>query len=136
MRLNSRLPISEKYWALIYSHSTSNMHRLAFILFYSLCFCALQSCSRSKNFDVVSWNEDVSERYKMAQDLESSKILIGKTRREVYELLGDENCKSCDSSAPSFMYITGVIKQLRGADFYIFDVIFENDTVVRAEVRK
>ncbi|MFA8450394.1 MAG: hypothetical protein ACEPOW_06850 [Bacteroidales bacterium] len=42
------------------------------------------------NFDKSKWVQNVEERYKMSENLIDSKMLEGKTKMEVVELLGED----------------------------------------------
>lgn len=44
----------------------------------------------SNNFDQTEWKTNTEERYKMSEDIIESKILIGKTKHEIIELLGND----------------------------------------------
>jgi hypothetical protein len=96
----------------------------------------LFGCTRQLKFDASRWAEEPSERYRMTEDLEESRLLIGKSREEVVMMLTTERCKGCDDSTGNLMYIIRVEKHLRGGEAEVFDVMFKNDTVVEAMTRK
>jgi hypothetical protein len=71
--------------------------------------CAfLLSCGviiNSDKFDSEKWKSgNARDRGKMVYDLRSSKILLGKTRREVDELLGGKY--EIDTRVPTDIYLT------------------------------
>lgn len=60
----------------------------------------LFSCSsESEKFDSNEWKNDAEGRYRMVENLVESKLLIGKYKEEVIELLGPDTeqgpCNNC-----------------------------------------
>ena len=96
----------------------------------------LFGCTRQLKFDAARWAEEPSERYRMTEDLEESRLLIGKSREEVVMMLTTERCKGCDDSTGNLMFVIRVKKHPRGGEVEVFDVMFKNDTVVEALTRK
>lgn len=81
--------------------------------------------SLEEQFNTEQWKSTPWQRYKMADDIVESKLLIGKTRQEVTHLLG--------RSHPTFANTDYVVYKLgqppsfsEGADLYLI-VVFKGD---------
>ncbi|WP_324719666.1 hypothetical protein [Salinimicrobium sp. HB62] len=63
-------------------------------LFIGICYGIINPIWRSKEFNSKDWITDVDSRYRMVKDLEKNKLLEGKTKEEVIEILGTKysNC--------------------------------------------
>lgn len=117
-------PTNRKYIAIIPALILSSMFYVGIIAiwFFSSSFYP------KKDFDKSEWNNHVEERYKMSQDIIDSKMLIGKTKSEVTELLGtDYTTYSEDHIAYYLGFVPGYLK----IDPDVLDIYFENEKVVR-----
>lgn len=48
----------------------------------------------NRNFDKTEWNNNIKKRYEYTQKIIQNKMLIGKTKQEVLNLLGNKNIDS------------------------------------------
>lgn len=80
------------------------------------------------DFNKQEWNENKEERYKMSNDIINSEILIGKTKEEVIELLG-EDFYSYDES--HIAYDLGFVPGLFNIDPDVLDIYFEKGKVIK-----
>ena len=80
------------------------------------------------DFNMQEWNENKEERYKMSNDIIKSDILIGKTKEEVIELLG-EDYYSYDES--HIAYDLGFVPGLFNIDPDVLDIYFKNGKVIK-----
>lgn len=81
-----------------------------------------------QGFDPVVWQQKVEERFRMSEDIVESKMLIGKTREEVIEILGP----GYSDYTPSHIgYYLGYKPALFNIDPDYLDIYFENGRVVR-----
>ena len=80
------------------------------------------------DFNKQEWNENKEERYKISNDIIKSEILIGKTKDEVIELLGDD-FYSYDES--HIAYDLGFVPGLFNIDPDVLDIYFEKGKVVK-----
>jgi hypothetical protein len=81
----------------------------------------------SNEFNKIEWKSNIEERYKMSEDLIESKILIGKTKEEVIELLGNDystNGENCIS------YYLGFVPGFANIDPDVLDINFENGKAI------
>ncbi len=88
-KFNFKYPRLLNYLAVILMPS---LYTSIFILLYIGVFAPIW---RSKTFEPIKWCENKSIRYRMVNDLISSELLIGKTKKEVEKYLGigfKENC--------------------------------------------
>jgi hypothetical protein len=80
------------------------------------------------DFNKQKWNENKEERYKMSNDIIKSEILIGKTKEEVIELLGDD-FYSYDEN--HIAYDLGFVPGLFNIDPDVLDIYFEKSKVIK-----
>ncbi len=115
-------------------YSKKTQLNIYFILF---CITILTSCFRNKKFDIDEWKSNPDERFKMARDIVKSRVLIGKGKNDVLNILTDD-CKNCDVSSDSWMYYMRFDDKYKGRDMYIevLDIEFKNDTVYSVSVRE
>ena len=85
------------------------------------------------DFNKQEWNENKEERYKMANDIIKNEILIGKTRVEVIELLGDDYYSHDESH---IVYNLGFLPGLFNIDPDVLDIYFEKGKVIKVEQHK
>ena len=84
----------------------------------------------TKPFDKTEWKDNVEERYKMSSDIIESEMLIGLTKEEVIEILGDEYYSYNDNL---IHYGLGFVPGLLNIDPDALDIYFENGKVVRVD---
>jgi hypothetical protein len=99
------------------------------ILYFGLIIIWIFSMSYypTNDFNKNEWNSNIEERYKMSEDIIESEILIGKTRDEVIELLGN-NFSTNNKSRLS--YKLEFIPGLFNIDPDYLDIRFENGVVI------
>jgi amino acid transporter len=82
----------------------------------------------SNNFDKQKWFSDKEKRYELSEDIIESKMLIGKTKAEVKQILGDgENIENNDL----WNYYLGYRPQLFGIDSDVLDIEFKDGKVIK-----
>lgn len=81
----------------------------------------------NKDFDRQAWAKDPWQRYEMSQDIIESRLLIGKPKREVELLLGDE----CDIYIDRCSYMLGFEPGIFSMDPTNLVITFENGKVVK-----
>ena len=82
----------------------------------------------SNDFDREKWLNDKEKRYELSEGIIDSKMLIGKTKIEVKQILGDEeNSENSDL----WNYYLGYRPQLFGIDPDILDIEFKEGKVIR-----
>lgn len=80
------------------------------------------------DFNKQEWKGNKEERYKMSNDIIKSEILIGKTKEDVIELLG-EDFYSYDES--HIAYDLGFVPGLFNIDPDVLDIYFEKGKVIK-----
>lgn len=94
-----------------------------------------------QEFDKRQWHAKIENRYEMSGDIIESKILIGKTKNEVRQLLGSEGAeehgewgKMNNDSSDYWRYYLGFRPNILGpADPDALDIYFEDGKVVKVE---
>ncbi|WP_108425414.1 hypothetical protein [Flagellimonas amoyensis] len=81
----------------------------------------------SNDFDKIEWDSNVEERYRMAEDIIDSKMLIGKTKSDVIQILGSEYSISNENH---LSYELGIKPGLFNIDPDYLDIKFENEVVL------
>jgi hypothetical protein len=94
---------------------------LALLLFFYMTYFP------ESDFNKEKWFADKEKRYELSDDLIESKILIGKTKEEVRQLLGDE--LNTDNSN-HWNYYLGFRPSLLGIDPDVLDIQFKDGKVV------
>lgn len=85
----------------------------------------------SYDFDTERWFSDQEKRYEMSHNIIDSKMLIGKTKSEVWEILGKgENTENSDIRSYYLWFEPGFMN----IDPDVLDIEFENGKVI--EVRQ
>ncbi len=79
------------------------------------------------SFDKNKWMNDKEERYELSGDLIKSKMLLGKTKQEVIQLLGDEG-KTNDEN--TWNYKLGFRPELFNIDPDYLEIEFKDNMVV------
>ena len=85
----------------------------------------------SHDFDIERWFSDQEKRYEMSHNIIDSKMLMGKIKSEVWEILGKkENTESSDIRSYYLWFEPGFMN----IDPDVLDIEFENGRVI--EVRQ
>lgn len=82
----------------------------------------------SNDFDKNKWDTDKDKRYELSEDLIESNMLIGKTKAEVLQILGDEGGKD---NQDYWRYYLGTKPAFIMLDPDVLDVYFEGGKVIR-----
>lgn len=106
---------------------------IIFVVIFSFAFM-----DRSYSFTTERWLSNMDARHKMIEDIEKNHNLIGKTQKEVEELLGEpDNIWSLDSYDNSgYVYYIGtanVFSLMPEPDIYV--ISFENGVVIGTSVQ-
>lgn len=81
----------------------------------------------TSDFDKNEWNSNVEERFIMSEDIIESEILIGKTREEVIQMLGNDFITNNESE---ITYELGHVPGLFNIDPDYLDIKLENGKVI------
>jgi hypothetical protein len=81
-----------------------------------------------KDFNKYDWEEYAGARFTMSEDIINKNMLIGKTREEVIELLGEKECTIGDYF---IKYYLGFASYYLSIDPQILYITFENDKVIK-----
>jgi|TARA_B110000483_G_C17974263_1_gene457129 hypothetical protein len=81
----------------------------------------------TSDFDKDEWNSNVKERFIMSEDIIESEILIGKTREEVIQMLGNDFITNNESE---ITYELGHVPGLFNIDPDYLDIKLENGKVI------
>jgi hypothetical protein len=88
----------------------------------------IRPCMRSSKFDSQKWKSNEYARYRMVNDLITSRVLIGKTKEEVIALLGNSKeegpCTNCIG------YATHEPEQGFSIDHEVIHISFDNQNKV------
>lgn len=102
-------------------------------LMIGLCYGIINPLIRAKKFNSKDWIENVNSRYRMINDLKKTKLLNGKTRKEVIELLGNGFKTDCWNKN-TLCYVAYDPDNYAPLDHYEFIIFFnENNKVNRVE---
>ena len=82
----------------------------------------------TNDFDKQTWESNPEERYKMSEDIIESKMLIGKTKQEIVELLGNDFYSYSENH---IAYRLGFVPGLFNIDPDVLDIYFENGKVTK-----
>lgn len=85
-----------------------------------------------KDFDKEKWNTDIEKRYEMTDDLIDNGKLIGKTKNEIKELLGQE---AVSSDSAQWTYYIGFKPGPFAIDPDVLEVEFKNGKVLKCWTR-
>ena len=81
----------------------------------------------TSDFNKQKWVSDSKKRYELSEDLIESKILIGKTEKEVTEILGEPDGAKQENY---WSYCLGYKPSIMGIDPDYLDIEFKNDKVI------
>ena len=91
----------------------------------------IESYHPKEEFSKEKWDNNIEKRYVMSKDIMKNKILIGKTKDEVIELLGDGFREHNEKHISYYLgYLPGM-----SLDPDILEIFFENDRVVKVSQR-
>ena len=82
----------------------------------------------TNDFDKQTWESNPEERYKMSENIIESKMLIGKTKQEIVELLGNDFYSYSENH---IAYGLGFVPGLFNIDPDVLDIYFENGKVTK-----
>ena len=98
-----------------------------------LIWFAVATYYPERTFEKDKWTTDVEKRYEMTDDLVNNKKLIGKTKKEIIELLGQEE-NNLDSLR--WTYYIGYKPSIIGIDPDVLEIEFKDDIVVKCWTRR
>lgn len=102
-------------------------------LMFGLCYGIINPIIKSKKFNSKEWIENVHSRYRMVNDLKKTKLLEGKTKKEVIEIMGTGFKTDCWTKN-TFCYVAYDPENYAPLDHYEFIIFFnENNKVERME---
>ena len=82
----------------------------------------------SDNFNKEEWKHNEYERYRMTEDIIENQILLGKTKNEIIELLGNDY-NICNEN--EITYFIGHVPGLFNIDPSVLAIYFNNGKVVK-----
>ncbi|APY08137.1 hypothetical protein BWZ20_07410 [Winogradskyella sp. J14-2] len=91
---------------------------LAFILFNAL----------EKPFDAQKWQSEPLKRYEMVDDIIESQMLLGKSKSEIIEILGQPDSK-LHTSKDAFIYTIGDPPSFFSSQKEYLLIVFKNERV-------
>lgn len=100
------------------------------IVYVGLIYLWLFSISYypTDEFDKLAWESYPEERYKMSENIIESKMLIGKTKEEITELLGNDFYSYSENH---IAYGLGFVPGLFNIDPDVLDIYIENGKVIK-----
>lgn len=93
-------------------------------------FFAMATYYPDDDFDRLRWLAEKEKRFELSEDLIESRMLIGKTKAEVKQLLGDEGN---EEQSNYWQYYLGYRPTIMGIDPDVLDIYFEDGKVTRVE---
>jgi len=104
---------------------------------FSLLIIFLFGCS-DKKFNSEKWKINKDEQFYMLNDIVENKILLGKTKSEIIELLDTVNIKQFKYLNDFWMYIVTIPYYVPATktSVKVMDIEFENDKVKIITVRE
>ena len=82
----------------------------------------------TKKFNKAEWDTNIEGRYTMSKNIIKSEMLIGKTKEEVIEILGEEFSIYDEEH---IAYYLGFVPSMLGIDPDVLDIYFENGKVIK-----
>ena len=92
------------------------------IIFYIITYYPIYE------FDQAKWSSNIEKRYEMSKNLIESRILIGKTKSEIKQLLGDSNVPYENNN---WNYYLGMKPDIIRIDPDILEIEFKDGKVVK-----
>ena len=107
---------------------TPALYYVLIVLFFSILFYEYHP---EIEFNSAEWTENKQERHHMKKDLIESKILVGKSRTEIVEILGipNNNVKVQLDTMKNWNYYMGSEGHGMGWKFHSLNLYFENGNV-------
>ena len=87
----------------------------------------------NNDFDKEEWISNKEERFKMSEDLIESEKLIGKTKQEIVQLLGEDYYSYNENH---IAYDLGFLPGFFNIDPDVLDIYFENGKVIKVDQHK
>lgn len=86
-------------------------------------------------FESKKWIENEQTRHEMRNDLINSKILLGKTKSELFEILGEPQSTFIinNDTINNFNYYMGSVGHGMGIKMYQLNIEFKNEKVEKVE---
>lgn len=122
-KLNIGNDRNRKFLAIIPTVILSPIIYVGLVIIWVLCISYYQTAE----FDQNEWNSNIEERYKMSEDIIESEILIGKTREEVIQILGNNFSANNESE---LIYELGFVPGLLNIDPDYLGIKLENGIVI------
>jgi hypothetical protein len=99
-------------------------------------YMAADQYESPQSFDSVQWKSEKT-RQTMVKDLVDSKILIGKRKDEILDLLGEKyETYTLNAGKESWVYFAGQSGSGFGIKFFYLKIIFENEIVEKVNLRE
>ena len=95
-----------------------------------ILWISISSYYPTNDFDKTKWDTDKEKRYEMSDDIIKSKMLIGKTKQEVLQILGDEG-NSIESN--NWYYDLGFVPRFLSIDPDVLTIKFVNGKVTEVK---
>lgn len=96
----------------------------------------LFGCS-DREFNSEKWKTNKDKQFYMLNDLVDNKILIGKTKNEIIEMLDTVHIKQFNFSDNSWMFLISIPNSpATGKMIEVMDIDFEKEKVKRATIRQ
>ncbi|QYA25620.1 hypothetical protein G3I01_08880 [Gramella sp. MT6] len=105
------------------------------VIIFSLLF---HEYHPKRNFNQQSWNEEIENRHEMRTDLLENDILIGKSKAEIYEILGSPNSsqESDQDTINTWRFYLGNEGHGMGWKFYTLVIKFEENNASKIEIEE
>lgn len=84
----------------------------------------------NNDFNRDKWVSNKEERFKMSKDIIESEILIGKTKSEIIQLLGEDYFRYDENH---IAYDLGFVPGIMNIDPYVLDIYFEKGKVIKVD---
>jgi hypothetical protein len=94
-----------------------------------LVFSIIESYPKN-DFDRKQWLSDKDERYELTDDIINRRLLIGKSKDQVLEILGDEN----NSNTDNWGYYIGFKPEIGNIDPNSLHIDFKNNRAINVSV--
>jgi hypothetical protein len=101
---------------------------IVMLIFFSISYYP------SNGFDKQKWDTDKDKRYELSEDIIKSKLLIGKSKSEVKQLLGDDSGN--EEKFNVWYFDLGYKPELFNIDPSSLKVTFVNNKVIKVEQQR
>lgn len=114
-----------------------NKSKILRILIYIVIMVTCAYISKTAMYYIISYESDKPDRlYLEMQEIHEEQILIGLTKEEVTNLLGEPKYTYKDAEEDFYVFDAGKIVRLLSSDIYELTVYFdENDKVERTKLK-